>query len=730
MVLDSIPRPLLYGLALTAFASVAHLALEVFRGAVVLPEFRQESQYVAESYEAITAAQTLAGRLAEAERAERAYLITGNPNSRERFEAAGRDAKVALEHLDRLATPDGGSMRPHVAVLDSLVNVRISEMTSALGVRDSGATDAARQLGLSSSGLATQQSISATIDALIKSQREALDKRFSARADLEARALRGAILGALLSLAVLTLGVLLVYRAFQDIAAANARRSGSEERFRLLANSATDYAMYVLDPAGNVIEWNDGAQRIKGYTADEIIGQHFSVFYTEEDQAAGIPQAALEKALDQGFYHAEGFRKRKDGRRFLASVEIDPLRDAAGQLIGFAKITRDISESRQQQEALAQYAKMDALGQLTGGIAHDFNNLIHVIKNALEAVQRKVQNQDGGLRTYFDMALRNADRAAGLTHRLLAFSRRQVLMPKPIQPNALLSDMQSLLRQTLGEHIAVEAVLGAGAWWIFADANQLETAILNLALNARDAMPEGGKLTLEISNAFLDERYASQHSEVKAGQYVMISVSDTGVGMERAVVEKAFEPFFTTKEVGGGTGLGLSQVFGFMKQSGGHAKIYSELGHGTTVKLYLPRLVEEPVQERRRQVVEPARAIDGKTILVVEDDTDVRRFTEEALASLGYRVLSAGDGPTALKVLAENPSVDLLFTDVGLPGGMNGRKLADEAKIERPELKVLFTTAYTRNAIIHHGRLDSGVDLISKPYEQSALAAKLREMLG
>ena len=372
---------------------------------------------------------------------------------------------------------------------------------------------------------------------------------------------------------------------------------------------------------------------------------------------------------------------------------------------------------------------MDALGQLTGGIAHDFNNLLHVIRNAADLLERRLQDAGPEVRNYLDMLKRNADRAASLTQRLLAFSRRQVLDPKPIRPNALIIDVSTLLKQALGENIAIETVTGAGVWWISADASQLETAILNLALNARDAMSGRGKLTIEISNALLDDTYAAAHTEVAPGQYVMIAVSDTGPGMPPEVAAKAFEPFFTTKEIGHGTGLGLSQVYGFVKQSGGHAKIYSEAGAGTTVKLYLPRYAGTPVlQPPPRSPVQPEGMERGK-ILLVEDDYDVCEFTATVLGELGYEVLTAHDAASALRVLGEQTGVDLLFTDIGLPGGMNGRQLADEALRRFPALRVLFTTGYTRNAVIHHDRLDPGVELIVKPFTQTGLAEKVKHVL-
>jgi signal transduction histidine kinase len=396
------------------------------------------------------------------------------------------------------------------------------------------------------------------------------------------------------------------------------------------------------------------------------------------------------------------------------------------------RVEREVAERLKVEEAYRQSQKMEAIGQLTGGVAHDFNNLLQVVQSSLEAVRRRAQRPEPpdvhDLLRLAEGGLQGAQRAATLVKQLLAFSRRQPLAPRPIDVNKLVTDMSDLLRRTLGESIAIETVLGGGLWRISADQSQLETAFINLAVNARDAMPHGGKLTIESANTFLDEAYAAQH-ELQVGQYVMLAVSDTGAGMDADVLARAFEPFFTTKSVGQGTGLGLSQVYGFMKQSGGHVKIYSERGEGTTVKLYLPRMLITGVDVE--SVTEPATppASQGETLLVVEDEVMVRLGTVAALEELGYRVLEAGEAESALQLLDAHPEIRLLFTDVGLPGPMNGRHLADEARRRRPDLKVLFTTGYARNAIIHHGRLDPGVELVAKPFTYENLAARIRHML-
>ncbi len=389
---------------------------------------------------------------------------------------------------------------------------------------------------------------------------------------------------------------------------------------------------------------------------------------------------------------------------------------------------------RKVEDSLRQSQKMEAVGQLTGGVAHDFNNLLTIVLGGLDMINRRVPELPPSpavarIARGVDMATQGARRAATLTSRLLAFSRQQALAPAVTDPNKLVAGTCDFLRRTLGETVVLETVLAGGVWRIFADPGQLENALLNLALNARDAMPAGGKLTIETANCYLDQAYVAGLMEpVEVGQYVMIAVADTGAGMDAETVARAFDPFFTTKEAGKGTGLGLSQVYGFVHQSDGHVKIYSEVGEGTTVKVYLRRNAGEAQPDARSEPDAASRAIGSETILVVEDDEALRGYTIDILTELGYRVLDAGDAQSALQVLEKN-HVDLLFTDVVMPGGMNGRRLADEALRRKPELKVLFTTGYTRNAIVHHGRLDADAELVGKPFTFAELSAKVREIL-
>ncbi|MGO8955458.1 MAG: CHASE3 domain-containing protein [Rhodomicrobium sp.] len=402
------------------------------------------------------------------------------------------------------------------------------------------------------------------------------------------------------------------------------------------------------------------------------------------------------------------------------------------------KLQDEAAKRESAEAALRQSHKMEAVGQLTGGLAHDFNNLLTIILGNLDTMRRRLANMgaeaSGPLARPLDAALEGVKRAAKLTHRLLAFSRQQALEAVPLDLNKLVAGISELLVRTAGSPVTIETVLAGGLWLTLADANQVENALINLVVNAKDAMPEGGKITIETANGYLDETYAAGFNEVSPGQYSVLSVTDTGTGIDPSILERVFDPFFTTKQPGNGTGLGLSMIHGFVKQSGGHIRIYSEVGHGTTVKIYLPRLTQEAavaaVPKAIDLALQPlARARVSETVLVVEDSEGVLDFACAALEDLGYRVLIAKDGPEAMRILECEPTIDLLFTDVVMPKGMSGRQLAFFALQMRPSLPVLFTTGYSRNAIVHQGRLDSDVHLLSKPYTQRELAQKIRAVL-
>ncbi|TFW23592.1 hybrid sensor histidine kinase/response regulator [Massilia arenosa] len=521
-----------------------------------------------------------------------------------------------------------------------------------------------------------------------------------------------------------------ITRDISDKKAARDALQRSEHNFRLLVQGVTDYAIYMLSPGGDITNWNAGAQRIKGYTADEVVGTHFERFYTPEDRANGLPARALARAQAEGHFEAEGWRLRKDGSRFRASVVIDPIRNDAGELVGFAKITRDITQRMQLEEArqaLHHAQKLEAVGKLTGGVAHDFNNILQIIGGNLQLLGPHVRGNDLALR-YLETSLGAVERGAKLSSQLLAFARRQPLQPVVVNMSRVLRGTEELLRRALGETIDVETVVAAGLWNAQLDPGQLENVVLNLGINARDAMPGGGKLTVELQNAMLDDAYVNSTHDVPPGQYVMLAVSDTGTGMTPEVLERAVEPFFTTKAEGKGTGLGLSMAFGFVKQSGGHFRIYSEVGHGTTIKMYFPRSHDA---EEALPAAPSGEIIHGSgTILVVEDDLNVQATVVGMLTSLGYQVLKADNAESALSVLKAGVRCDLLFTDVVMPGPVKCTELARQAKIMLPDLEVLFTSGYTQNAIIHGGRLDPGVQLLSKPYRREQLAHKVHQMLA
>ncbi|OCK55244.1 hybrid sensor histidine kinase/response regulator [Bradyrhizobium sp. LMTR 3] len=494
-----------------------------------------------------------------------------------------------------------------------------------------------------------------------------------------------------------------------------------EERRRIFESS--NDLILVSDSVGNLIQVSPSVTDILGYQPSEMVGHNAIGFIHPDD---------LEHTRREMRAARRGQSKRNFETRYVSkegkTVALNWTGTWSEPVRRHFFIGRDLTEKQAAEAQLRHAQKMDAVGQLTGGVAHDFNNILTVITGTIGILEEAVADQPqlAAVTKLIDEA---AERGANLTKHLLAFARKQPLQPVEVDVNALVLEAAKLLHPTLGEHIEITPLLAEDAWTALADPNQLSTAVLNLAINARDAMPNGGKLALETSNVFLDENYASMQSEVTSGNYVMIAVSDTGSGIPPALLERVFEPFFTTKEVGRGTGLGLSMVFGFVKQSGGHVKIYSEEGHGTSVKIYLPRATG--LQQTAAEALIAGNIEGGnETVLVVEDDALVRRYVITQIESLGYTTLEAANASDALRIIDNVPNVDLLFTDVIMPGVMNGRQLVDEALKRRPDLKTLYTSGYTENAIVHHGRLDSGVLLLAKPYRKSELARMIRLALA
>jgi signal transduction histidine kinase len=519
----------------------------------------------------------------------------------------------------------------------------------------------------------------------------------------------------------------------QQVADRTADVRGKEARLRAIFGTSYTYQGF-LSTDGTLLDAN--ATSLAGIQAQlqDVIGKPFwqTPWFAGTPGMSDLVRDAIPLVAAGEVVRREIHVNLPQGGWRWFDFQMRPVRDSQNHVVAIVPEAVEVSERRRAEEALRQAQKMEGIGQLTGGVAHDFNNLLTIIVGSLETVRRQIKQAGfdaANIEHLIDSAMRGAQRAASLTQRLLAFSRQQPLDPKPIDVSRLVSGMSDLLHRTIGEQISIETIMSAGLWRTNIDANQLEMAIINLAVNARDAMPNGGTLIIETSNISLDEGYTVDQAEVIPGQYVMLAVTDNGIGMTPETVTRAFEPFFTTKEIGHGTGLGLSQVYGFVKQSGGHVKIYSEIGCGTSVKIYLPRLRSNEAIAAADPPARIAKGRDDETILAVEDDSDVRAHTCGILRELGYRVLEASKGIAALEILQAHPEIDLLFTDVGLPGGMNGRQLASAARNLNRKLKVLFTTGYARNAIVHEGRLDPGVQLITKPFSYAALSGKIRDML-
>jgi len=492
----------------------------------------------------------------------------------------------------------------------------------------------------------------------------------------------------------------------------------SQEQFRLLVQGVTDYAIYMLDTEGRVSSWNAGAERIKGYAEREVLGGHFSQFYRPEDQRNGEPARALATALKQGRYEAEGWRVRKDGGHFWANVVIDPIRDGTGELIGFAKVTRDVSERRATQhalerarESLFQSQKLDAIGQLTGGVAHDFNNLLMVIVSSLELVRRRT-GTDPKTVQLLENAMQAALRGASLTQRMLAFARRQELKPTSVDIPVLVDGMLDLLQRSLGPTVAIQLRLPADLPCVRVDPNQLELALLNLSVNARDAMAGGGTITISA-----EPETQAAGGRLSAGTYVRIQVIDTGSGMDEATLARATEPFFTTKGLGKGTGLGLSMVDGLASQSGGQFVLSSTPGVGTTAELWLPATEQLPVSEPDPRAPSMAATSPRLIVLVVDDDSLVLSSTMAMLEELGHTVRGASSAAEALQILQGNDTVQLLITDQAMPQ-MTGEQLIERSREQLPALPVILATGYAEIGI----DLPASVVRLTKPFGQRALA--------
>jgi PAS domain S-box-containing protein len=699
---------------------------------------------------------------------ERGYLLTGERDYLAPYERGSADTRVELEILKQL-TRDNSRQQEALNALADIVAQRLAlGVATVEAVRTQG-----RSAALNSAREDAEQILMdaarAKINGMLAEEQRLLDMRRAVSVATRHATDRNTWI-------VLLLGMLLFgvtggafYAAIRADIKARITDSikESEERFRTLSNTIPAF-IFIADAKGAFTYTNNVFQSFTGKSANELLGAAWLETLHPDDR--GRAEQSWADAWQMGSsYDAEyRFHLHDDGYRVFI-VRATPVRDAQGSIVqwmgtcidtqdlvdartalktsnarlelgvaertadlqgALAKLRSEVTERESAEEQVRQMQKLESIGQLTGGIAHDFNNMLAIIVGSLDLAKRRFLTDPQRALKGIENAEEGARSAAQLTSRLLAYSRQQALAPKVLNVNKLVASMSELLRRAIGESVHVETVLAGGLWNTLADAAQLESAIVNLCVNARDAMPDGGKLTIETANAHLDDAYASRHSGVVPGQYVLIGVTDTGTGMPPGVVERAFDPFYTTKGAGKGTGLGLSQVYGFVKQSGGHVKIYSEAGEGTTVKIYLLRYAgSQAALDAETNASEALpNAKDGEIILVVEDEEAVRHMAVDVLRDLGYTVVQASDANQAIEILIVQPSISLLFTDIVMPN-MNGRVLANEVLKMQPALKILFTTGYTRNAVVHNGMLDAGVAFLPKPFTVAELARKVRRVL-
>jgi PAS domain S-box-containing protein len=685
----------------------------------------------------LEANQQLRATVQQAEDGERGYLITHDPAYLKPYQAA--DAALTPEEgkLAQLVADNPTEVR-QVHDLTDAIERRRQIIDSVVATAQSGDFDKARAMIVSGQGRAAMADIDACAAKVSALENRLLTARTNSARATQSLTLAIGLTVSLVALLALTGGVILLARtnarlnrAIVEQREAEAARAALGALANAIFVNVPDYliVLNVEDGADGdrfvIADLNPAFEKALNVTAERVRGRSIGELLPERPARRLISHYRRVRAAGRPVTTRDEIPLPGGARVWESILAPVPASDgASNRLIGSV---RDITDRVRAEDRLRESQRMEAIGQLTGGVAHDFNNLLQVIRGNLELLQRSVEGDERG-EARLKNAIFGAERAAQLTRQLLAFARRQPLEPKVVNLSRLVSDMADLLRRTLGEAIEVETVVAGGLWNTIADPAQVESALLNLALNARDAMSGAGRLTVEITNAVLDEIYAREARDVAPGQYVMLAVTDTGEGMSEDVRARVFEPFFTTKGDGKGTGLGLSMVYGFVKQSSGHIQIYSEPGHGTTVKIYLPR--SRQAEAAPQPPPPPEDAVDrGRTILVVEDEEAVREAAVAMLDELGYRCLEAADAQSALALIEGGAPIDLVFTDVVMPGPLRTREFAQALRALKPELPVLFTSGYTDNAIIHQGRLDEGVQLISKPYARADLARRLAQLL-
>jgi PAS domain S-box-containing protein len=706
----SVRSGVILALLFSAVPLIFIAGIVIFQLTQNVPQARQARANTVLSFTTIRTLSAVDEAIQDAERGQRGYLITGRQSYLEPYQHA-------KDHLPQLmldlqaATAENPDQQQRLLKLQADVTTKMNELASTITVMRERGFDAAKTIVDTDLGAESMAAIIADLAAIGETANARLAARLAAAAEAEGRVTATFVAGSAVAVVGLLLGALLLARAVR-------RATTSEETLQATLDSVRE-GVAALDSHGRLHAWNAPFATILGFSGGEMkVGAPLTL--------GGIRDGELGQRLSE-----LASTSRRTGQPALTEfageqgrrVEIfhNPTSDD-----GYVVTLLDVTERRKTEEMLSQAQKLEAVGRMTGGVAHDFNNLLTVIIGGLSLLRRTI-GRDADARQRIDMMSSAAERATRLIRQLLAFARRQPLQPEIVNLGPVIQEALPLIRRAVGESVTVECVTDAGLWNTTVDSSEFQAAVLNLAINGRDAMPDGGKLTIEMGNAALDDAYAARHAEVDPGQYVMFAITDTGTGMDAAVLAHALDPFFTTKPPGEGTGLGLPQVYGFAKQSGGHLKIYSEPGEGTTVKLYLPRsLAQETVMTRP---VAGVAVTGSETVLLVDDDDVVRTTVAMMLEDLGYTVLEAPGGAEALAVLQGGDKIDLLFTDVVMPGPVSGRQLADEARKLDPALRILFTSGYTENAIIHHGRLDPGLELLSKPYTRDQLAAKLRRVL-
>ena len=739
--------------------AVAVIAALIANGLRLLDDQERARAWELHTYQVLLTSKDLLAAVADSQAGERGFLITHDPDYLQAFEAGEMAAPALIDRLDRLTHDNPRQVRRMAVLRDDVGGYLtvLGDNVASAKTRDS--ASAARTLMVGDDRRRMDNVRSVVRDFAAEENR--LLRVRAAHSSADAEAARTAVdllaIAGLLLVVIAAAATIVAMRSAARLRLAAVERKAADDlaQARDFLTAVVDGAadpIYAKDRDGRFLLANIETAKIYSVDRDSLIGKRDADFATRE--VATALEATDRRIMETGRAEVLEEQVHKDGvLRTYQSSKAPWVR--GDKVLGLIGVSQDITDRKDAELALRelndelesrveartreiekaegqirQMQKIESIGQLTGGIAHDFNNMLAIVIGSLDIAYRRMDDDPARARSFIDNAREGAARAAALTSRLLAFSRQQPLAPESIDVNKLVANMSELLRRTLGEQIKIETVLAGGLWRTMADPGEVENALLNLCVNARDAMPEGGRLTIETANAHLDETYAGEHLEVDVGQYVQICVSDTGSGMAPEVVERAFDPFYTTKPVGKGTGLGLSQVHGFIKQSGGHVKIYSELGHGSTVKIYLPRWFGPDVSRFAppRGEVPAARGAPTEIVLVVEDEAGVRNLSVDALRELGYTVIHADSAGEALRMIEGHPKIDLLFTDIIMPE-MNGRQLADRAVARRPDLKVLYTTGYTRNAVVHNGVLDPGVAFLPKPFTIDQLATKVRQVL-